>query len=104
MKGRRLEEGISFLDVGGSDGSNTLPERLFFPLETDDADPKIPSQDRLIIETWWLNTSPTNNDGWKEVRFVMRVDNGDGKEAKVVLSNGRAVMRRGGVSGERSML
>lgn len=48
--------------------------------------------DRLVMEMWWAGEG--KGEGWEEVRFVVRVENGDG-EGKVVLSNGRAVVRRG---------
>lgn len=41
--------------------------------------------DKLVTEAWRLGEF---KDGWEEVRFVMRVEGG-----KVVLSNGRALMR-----------
>lgn len=41
--------------------------------------------DKLITEAWRTGEP---KDGWEEIRFVTRVDG-----AKVVLSNGRALMR-----------
>ena len=45
--------------------------------------------DKLVTEMWRTGDF---NDGWEEVRFVTRVEGG-----KVVLSNGRALMKCAGV-------
>lgn len=44
--------------------------------------------DRLITEAWRMGDAARARDGWEEIRFVMRVEGG-----KVVLSNGRALMK-----------
>ncbi|KAI4224088.1 MAG: hypothetical protein LQ349_007304 [Xanthoria aureola] len=51
--------------------------------------------DRLITEAWRMGDAA--RDGWEEIRFVTRVEGG-----KVVLSNGRALMKCSGA--ERSKL
>ena len=76
--------------LGGSDPKNLKEFQARF------ASPVKPG-DRLVTEMW--RTGETK-EGWDEVRFVSRVDNGDGK-GKVVLSNGRALMR---CIGEKSKL
>ena len=65
-------------ELGGSDPANIKEFQARF------AAPVIPG-DKLITEMW--QTGETK-DGWEEVRFVTRVEGG-----KVVLSNGRALMK-----------
>lgn len=52
---------------------------------------------------WVVEDAKGQGEGWKEARFVVRLKGAEGKEGKVVLSNGRAVMRVRGRKG-RSML
>ena len=72
--------------LGGSDPANMKEFQARF------AAPVKPA-DKLITEMW--RTGETK-DGWEEVRFVVRVEGG-----KVVLSNGRALMK---CVGEKSKL
>ena len=46
--------------------------------------------DKLVTEVWRTGNF---QDGWEEVRFISRVEGG-----KVVLSNGRALMKCVGIS------
>ncbi|KAL9631627.1 MAG: hypothetical protein Q9204_004151 [Flavoplaca sp. TL-2023a] len=64
--------------LGNSDAANIREFQARF------AAPVRPG-DKLITEAWRTGES---KDGWEEIRFVTRVDGG-----KVVLSNGRALMR-----------
>ena len=64
--------------VGGSDPANIKEFQARF------AAPVRPG-DKLITEIWRTGQF---NDGWEEVRFITRVEGG-----KVVLSNGRALMK-----------
>lgn len=65
-------------NLGGSDPANI---RLF---EARFAAPVIPG-DKLVTSAWRMGQI---QDDWEEVRFVTKVEGG-----KVVLSNGRALMR-----------
>ena len=64
--------------MGGSDPSNLREFQARF------ASPVKPG-DFLVTEAWRTGDF---KDGWEEVRFITRVDGG-----KVVLSNGRALMK-----------
>ena len=64
--------------MGGSDPSNLREFQARF------ASPVKPG-DSLVTEAWRTGDF---KDGWEEVRFITRVDGG-----KVVLSNGRALMK-----------
>ena len=64
--------------LGGSDPANIKEFQARF------AAPVKPG-DKLITEMWKTGDI---KDGWEEIRFVTRVEGG-----KVVLSNGRALMR-----------
>jgi peroxisomal enoyl-CoA hydratase 2 len=64
--------------LGGSDPANMKEFQARF------AAPVKPG-DKLVTEMWKTGDV---HDGWQEVRFVTRVEGG-----KVVLSNGRALMR-----------
>lgn len=64
--------------LGGSDPANLREFQARF------AAPVKPG-DKLITEAWRTGVS---NSGWEEVRFIVRVEGG-----KVVLSNGRALMK-----------
>ena len=65
--------------LGGSDPANIKEFQARF------AAPVKPG-DKLMTEAW--KTGDINEDGWEEVRFITRVEGG-----KVVLSNGRALMK-----------
>lgn len=65
-------------ELGGSDPANIKEFQARF------AAPVIPG-DKLVTEIWRTGDI---KDGWEEVRFITRVE---GK--KVVLSNGRALMK-----------
>lgn len=64
--------------LGGSDAANLREFQARF------AAPVKPG-DKLITEAWRTGEF---EDGWEEVRFITQVEGG-----KVVLSNGRALMR-----------
>ena len=64
--------------LGGSDPSNIKEFQARF------SSPVKPG-DNLITEVWKIGDFKA---GWEEVRFITRVDGG-----KVVLSNGRALMK-----------
>ena len=64
--------------LGGSDPANLKEFQARF------AAPVKPG-DKLVTEAWRTGEF---KDGWEEVRFVVRMEGG-----KVVLSNGRALMR-----------
>ena len=64
--------------LGGSDPANMREFQARF------ASAVIPG-DKLITEAWKMGEG---KDGWEEIRFVTRVEGG-----KVVLSNGRALMK-----------
>ena len=64
--------------LGGSDPANIKEFQARF------AAPVIPG-DKLVTEAWRTGNF---KDGWEEVRFISRVEGG-----KVVLSNGRALMK-----------
>ena len=64
--------------LGGSDPANIKEFQARF------AAPVIPG-DKLVTEAWRTGDF---KDGWEEVRFISRVEGG-----KVVLSNGRALMK-----------
>ena len=64
--------------LGGSDPANLKEFQARF------AAPVKPG-DKLVTEIWRIGES---KDGWEEVRFITRIDGG-----KVVLSNGRALMK-----------
>ena len=64
--------------LGGSDPANIKEYQARF------AAPVKPG-DKLITEVW---RTGEGSDGWEEVRFSTRVEGG-----KVVLSNGRALMK-----------
>ena len=64
--------------LGGSKPTNLKDFQARF------AAPVLPG-DKLITEMWRMGEM---YDGWEEVRFVTRVEGG-----KVVLSNGRALMK-----------
>lgn len=51
--------------------------------------------DTLVSDFWRSGPAEGQPEGWEEVRFVTRVEGG-----KVVLSNGRAVVRVTGVKGK----
>ncbi|KAK4697661.1 hypothetical protein P7C71_g437, partial [Lecanoromycetidae sp. Uapishka_2] len=72
--------------LGGSDPANIREFQARF------AAPVKPG-DKLVTEAWRTGEF---NEGWEEVRFITRVEGG-----KVVLSNGRALMR---CQGEKSRL
>ena len=72
--------------LGGSEPANLKEFQARF------AAPVKPG-DKLVTEAWRTGVSM---DGWEEVRFITRVEGG-----KVVLSNGRALMK---CVGERSRL
>ncbi len=72
--------------LGGSDPANMKEFQARF------AAPVKPG-DKLITEMWRTGEM---TDGWEEVRFIVRVEGG-----KVVLSNGRALMK---CIGEKSKL
>jgi len=72
--------------LGGSDPANIKEFQARF------AAPVKPG-DKLVTEAW---RTGEYKDGWEEVRFVTGVEGG-----KVVLSNGRALMR---CQGEKSKL
>ena len=65
-------------ELGGSNPANIKEFQARF------AAPVKPG-DKLITEIWRTGDA---NDGWEEIRFVTRVEGG-----KVVLSNGRALMK-----------
>ena len=65
--------------LGGSDPANIKEFQARF------AAPVKPG-DKLVTEAW--RTGDVDKDGWEEVRFTVRVEGG-----KVVLSNGRALMK-----------
>ena len=64
--------------LGGSDPANLKEFQARF------AAPVKPG-DKLVTEAWRTGEF---KDGWEEVRFIVRVEGG-----KLVLSNGRALMR-----------
>ena len=64
--------------LGGSDPANLREFQARF------AAPVKPG-DKLVTEAWRTGEF---KEGWEEVRFIVRVEGG-----KVVLSNGRALMR-----------
>ena len=64
--------------LGGSDPANLKEFQARF------AAPVKPG-DKLVTEIWRTGQS---NNGWEEVRFLTKVEGG-----KVVLSNGRALMK-----------
>ena len=64
--------------LGGSDPANLREYQARF------AAPVKPG-DKLVTEAW---RTAEYRDGWEEVRFITRVEGG-----KVVLSNGRALMK-----------
>ncbi|KAI9821351.1 MAG: hypothetical protein M1832_003357, partial [Thelocarpon impressellum] len=71
--------------LGGSDPANlrAFQARFAAPVRPGDA-----------LETRAWRTGAREGEGWEEVRFETRVSPGaGGGEARVVLSNGRAVMR-----------
>ena len=68
--------------LGGSNPTNMKEYQARF------AAPVKPG-DKLVTEAW---RTGENRDGWEEIRFVTRVEGG-----KVVLSNGRALMKCSGV-------
>ena len=73
-------------ELGGSDPANMREFQARF------AAPVRPG-DGLVTEAWRVGKVDRE---WEEVRFVVKVVPGglkSGKEGKVVLSNGRAVMR-----------
>lgn len=72
--------------LGGSDPANIKEFQARF------ASPVKPGS-KLVTEAW---RTGEYTDGWEEVRFVTRVEGG-----KVVLSNGRALMK---CVGEKSKL
>ncbi|KAF2019590.1 peroxisomal dehydratase [Aaosphaeria arxii CBS 175.79] len=74
--------------VGGSKPENMRSFQARF------ANPVKPG-DKLVTDIWVLGDAEGEGEGWKEVRFIVRVDGG-----KVVLSNGRAVVRVEGVKGK----
>ena len=68
--------------IGGSDPANIKEFQARF------AAPVKPG-DKLVTEMWKMGNV---KDGWEEVRFTTKVEGG-----KMVLSNGRALMRCVGV-------
>lgn len=67
--------------IGGSDPANLKEFQARF------ASPVKPG-DKLVTEIWKTGKAEGHGEGWVEVRFVTKVEGG-----KVVLSNGRAVVK-----------